>query len=608
AGYHLTAVGGFDRTATALAVGAGALLAVREALAAGDIRRYARRLAGQEAHFRSLVAGAGDLILVLDDDLVVRWQSPAAARLFGLSDQDVVGRPLAALLHPDDAAAAGGTLTAVLAPPESVDRPADGPPPPPALLRARLRDGFGQWRDTESTVSDQRAVPEVGALVLHLRDVGDRRRLERTLHRMAATDQLTALPNRAELMRALAERRAAGAVGALLTVDLSGLTGVNEERGREVGDVLLVEAAQRLRAVLGPQDVAARLAGDEFGVVTAAGPVPAYALGARLLAELTRPYELPDGMVTLQASVGMAELGEGDGAADVLRRADLARRRARQLGRDRLEWYDVGLEEQLVRRMDIERELTGAIPRGELDLAFQPVVHLLDRRPAGVEAFLRWRSPRLGTVLPAEFIPVAEDMGVAAEVADWVLATGCRHLATWLAGGNDVWLAVNMSPRQLIAPDAVARVGAALAAYRVPPERLVVEVAEARLAGDLPAVMTQLAALRALGVRTALDNFGAGQASLAQLRRLPIDILKIDGALVAEPVDRSGPDQPLVDVVVSLGRRLGLELVAEGLETEEGLTEALSAGCRLGQGYVLNRPVPAEHLEAYLENFRAPSF
>jgi diguanylate cyclase (GGDEF)-like protein/PAS domain S-box-containing protein len=598
--YHLATQGQFDRTAMALGLASAALLAVREALSAADIRRYARRLAGREAHFRSLVAGANDLILVLDDDLTVRWQSPAAARLFGLSDQDVLGRPVLDLLHPEDVDGAAMLLDLVVRRYRQGGRP--------ALVSARLRDGFGRWRDTESTVSDQRDVPEVGALVLHLRDVGERRQLEQQLYRMSCTDQLTALPNRRELVRAVEQRRSVpGHGGALLAVDLQGLGAVNDERGREVGDAVLVEVARRLRAALGPDDVPARLGGDEFGVVTPAGPVQAYALGTRLLAELTRPYQLPGAVVILHASIGLAEVRGRDSVEEVLQRADLACRRGQQLGRDRLEWYDACLEEQLMRRMDMERELAGAVGRSELDLVYQPVVHLLDRRPAGVEALLRWRHPTLGTVLPAELMPVADDLGVSAEIGQWVLMAACRHLSSWLDAGNDLWLSVNMSPCQLTAPDLVRSVSAALAEHRLPAERLLVEVSEARLGRELPAVVTQLAALRALGVRTALDDFGAGQDSLAQLRRLPIDVLKIDGALISEPGRRQGPTRPLVDVVVSLGRRLGMDLIAEGLESRSRLDEALNAGCRLGQGFLLGRPMPAEHLEAYLEDHRTPS-
>jgi diguanylate cyclase (GGDEF)-like protein/PAS domain S-box-containing protein len=606
AGYHLIVVGAFDRTAMAFGLTCAMLLATREALGAADVRRYTRRLARQEAHFRSLVGGANDLILVLDEELVVRWQSPAAARLFGLSDQDVLGRPFLAMLHPDDIGAAGRLLTAIINENRAASDREGAQEVHPSLLAGRLRDGFGRWRDTESSVTDQRGGSEVDAIVLHLRDVSDRRHLEQAVHRMSCTDQLTSLPNRRELMRAVQARRGLGA-GAVLAIDLHGLSVVNGERGREVGDAVLVEVARRLRTSLGPDDQAARLGGDEFGVFTVSGPVQAYALALRVLAELTRPYELPGAVVILHASIGLAEVADGKDVEDVMQRADLACRRARQIGPDRLEWFDVCLEEQLMRHLDIERELPGAVARGELDLAFQPIVNLLDRRPAGVEALLRWRHPTLGTVLPAEVIPAAERLEIAGEIGQWVLANGCRHLSSWLAGGKDVWLSVNMSPRQLTAPDFVARVDEALAAYRLPPDRLVVEVAEGKLDAELPSVVTHLSGLRALGVRTALDDFGAGQASLAQLRRLPIDILKLDGTLVCEPADRSGPTQPLIDVAVSLGRRLGVELIAEGLESRSRLDEALRAGCRIGQGFLLGRPLPAEHLEAYLEDYRTPS-
>jgi diguanylate cyclase (GGDEF)-like protein/PAS domain S-box-containing protein len=603
AGYHLITVGQFDHTAVVLGIGVAAAMATREVLAAVDIRRYARALAAQEAHFRSLVAGANDVTMVVDDDLVVRWQSPAAARQFGLSDQDVLGHHFTDLLHPDDADAVADLLRTVVAEqgaPDGVGRP--------NLVEARLRDGFGRWRDTESTISDQRRTPEVGALVVHVRDVGERKHLERTLHRLAFTDQLTGLPNRRELMRTIvAQRTVDGHPGALLVIDLHGMTGVNDLRGREVGDAVLIEVARRLRTVAGPDDLPARLAGDEFAVVTVDGPIQAYALGTRLLSELTRPYELPGSTVHLYVSIGLADLAGGDSVDEALGRADLARRRARQLGRNRIEWHDEFLEEQLSRRIDVERELPGAAGRGELDLVFQPIVELHEHRPVGVEALLRWRHPTLGTVYPAELIPIAEELGVIIEIGDWVLGAACRQLAAWRRAGRDVWISVNVSPRQLAAPDFVASVAAALTAYELPADRLTVEIAEAGVGEDLPTVVTQLAGLRALGVQTALDDFGAGQASLAHLRRLPVDILKIDSALFAEPTGRGEPSTPLIDVVVGLGRRLGLEIVAEGLEVEAQLELVRNGGCRYGQGFLLAAPTPAEHVEAYLETYRAPS-
>ncbi|MFI7546293.1 EAL domain-containing protein [Actinoplanes sp. NPDC049599] len=595
--YHLAVVGSFDRTAVLLGVAMVAVLTMRELLVVSDIRRYTGQLRTKEAHFRSLVAGATDLTLVLDDRLTVRWQSPAAARLFGLSDSEVVGRTFLELIHPEDVPGAQAGLEALLA--------GEHDEGPPALLTARIRDGHGMWRDTESTVADQRSVPEVAALVVHVRDVGERRHLERTLHRLSYTDQLTGLANRRALMRdLLSHRRRAGQHGTLLVIDLHGLAEINDAKGRETGDAVLIEVGRRVRSLLAEEDVAARLGGDEFAVLTPDGAVLAYALATRIVTLLMEPYQLPGTIVELHTSVGLAELAGGADSEDVLRHADLARSRARQLGRDRVEWYDTDIELQLHRRMDLERELLGAAERGELDLVFQPVVSLRDEQTVGVEALLRWRHPKMGTVLPAELLPIARAVGCAAELDEWVLDAACRHLAGWTAGGSDFWLSVNVAPRELLTARFPERVAEILNRYDLQPERLVVEVQETWVAEDVPAIVASLTGLRKLGVRAALDDFGAGQASLAHLRRLPVDMLKLDQVLVNTPPEPAvGP--AVIDVVVSLGRRLGLETVAKGLETAEQIERARRAGCLYGQGFALARPAPAERMEAYLDTHRA---
>ncbi|MDR7281174.1 putative bifunctional diguanylate cyclase/phosphodiesterase [Catenuloplanes atrovinosus] len=593
--YHVLTGHEFDTRSILIGLSIIPCVVLREILAVIDIRRYSRRLAAQEAQFRSLVSGANDLTLMIGADLVVRWQSPAAARLFGLSDAEVVGNSFAGLLHPDDRPDAVSTLRGVLA---ADGRPADRPP----LITARLRDGYGAWRDTESTISDQRDVPEVNALVVHVRDVGDRTALERRLHEVAYTDQLTGLPNRREIMRTLAAQRAVdGHTGALLVIELLGIANISDQRGREIADALLIEAGRRMRTVLTPDDLPGRLGGGEFAVLTVQGPVLAYALGTRLLTVLTRPYHLPGTIVDLHVSVGLAEVSASSSSIDeVLHRADLARRRARQQGPDRIEWYDSFLEEQLVRRMDVEREIVGVTDRRELDLVYQPILSLPDRTTAGVEALLRWRNPALGTVHPGELLPVAEDLGVMPEIGTWVLSTALRQLADWTVTHPALTLTVNVSPRELAVPDFVHRVAAMLNAHGIAPERLCMEVAEDRIPHDMPAVVTQFAKLRALGVRTAIDDFGAGQASLAQLRRMPVDMLKVDGELISRPIDPESGGQPLIDVIVGLGRRLGLEIVAERLETTEQVREAVRAGLGRGQGFRLSRPAPAERVEAFL--------
>ncbi|HEU4348188.1 MAG TPA: diguanylate cyclase, partial [Actinoplanes sp.] len=345
--YHLIVMGTWDRTAILLGVGMVAVLMLREVLVVRDIRQYAGQLKEKEAHFRSLIAGATDLTLVLDERLRILWQSPAAARLFGLADAEMVGHQYAELIHPEDVATAQAVIESVLA-----GEHEDGPP---ALVNARFRDGDGTWRDTESTVSDQRSVPEVAALVVHVRDVGERRQLERTLHRLSYTDQLTGLANRRALMRdLLAYRRRAGQQGTVLVIDLHGLAQINESRGRELGDAVLIEVGRRIKSLLGEEDVPARLGGNEFAVLTADGAVLAYALATRLLTLLLEPYQLPGAIVDLHVSVGLAELAGGADSDDVLRHADLARKRAHQLGRDRVEWYDPDVEMSLQRWMELE--------------------------------------------------------------------------------------------------------------------------------------------------------------------------------------------------------------------------------------------------------------
>ncbi|MDT4992668.1 MAG: hypothetical protein QOH97_2560 [Actinoplanes sp.] len=587
---------GFGETATALGLSVVGILILRELLVVSDIRHYAGQLKTKEAHFRSLVAGATDLTLVLDDTLRIHWQSPAAARLFGLSDADVLGRTFPELIHPDDVVDAQAVIDSVLA-----GEHADGPP---ALVNARLRDGHDIWRDTESTVSDQRKVPEVAALVVHVRDVGERRHLERTLQKLSYMDQLTGLANRRALMRdLLAYRRRPGRPGTLLVIDLHGLSEINSERGREFGDAVLIEVGRRIRALLTDDDVPARLGGDEFAVLTGDGAVLAYALATRIVTTLMEPYQLPAAIAEVHTSVGLAELAGGADCDEVLRHADLARSRAFQLGRDRVEWYDTDVEIQLHRRMDLERELLGAVDRDELDVVFQAVVGLRDKQAAGVEALLRWRHPKLGTIMPNELLPIARAVGIAAELDEWVLDAACRHLAAWTAGGSEFWLSVNVAPRELLVAGFAERTAATLRRHAVPPERLVVEVAEDWMVADVPAIVASLAGLRKLGVRAALDDFGAGQASLSHLRRLPVDMLKLDRALVNAPAEHTvGP--AVIEVVVSLGRRLGLEIVAKGLETEEQIDRALRAGCQYGQGFALARPAPAERMEAYLETHR----
>jgi diguanylate cyclase (GGDEF)-like protein len=438
----------------------------------------------------------------------------------------------------------------------------------------------------------------VGRQYFALRDVqGYAERLrDREAHfrELAHTDPLTGLANRRGLLTALEDEDAAGSAGVLLALDLDGFKNVNDMRGHDVGDAVLVEVGQRLRMNLRPGDVAARLGGDEFAVLMWARPGEAKGAAARLLKVLGRPYEQPSGTVFLSVSIGLASCSSASDVTTLMRNADLALRSAKQRGKNRVELYEVGYDQELRRRTTLEHELRGAIDRDELHLQFQPVVMLPSVRPVGAEALLRWNHPELGSVRPDEFIPVAEECGMIEKLDRWVLHQACHQLSRWLGEGHDVWVSVNVSPRELHRACYVEQVKEALRAHRVPPQRLVLEVTEHAVATDLDEMIRQLRGVRETGVRIALDDFGAGYSSLGQLRDLPIDILKIDHSLVLE--------ERMMPVIVELGHQFGLEVIAEGIEEQHQMTMVVKTGCRLGQGYLAGRPVLAEHFEARLQS------
>ncbi|GID98119.1 putative bifunctional diguanylate cyclase/phosphodiesterase [Amorphoplanes digitatis] len=431
------------------------------------------------------------------------------------------------------------------------------------------------------------------------------RHRESHFRELAHTDPLTRLANRRGLVRALREPAARERPRVLIGLDLDGFKNVNDMRGHDVGDAVLVEVGERLRANLREGDVAARLGGDEFAVLMWATPEEAMLAGKRLLAVLGEPYDTEDGSVFLSASVGVAGSPAPGDTGELMRDADLALRYAKQRGKNRVERYQRRYDELLRRHSVLENELRHAIEREQLRLVFQPVVALPSMRPVGAEALLRWHHPELGAVRPDEFIPVAEESGLINMIGSWVLDQACEQLSQWLAVGHDVWVSVNLSPKELHAADYAGQVAGVLQKYGVPAQRLVLEVTEHAVATDMDELIRRLCELRSTGVRIALDDFGAGYSSLGQLRKLPVDILKIDHALVAEPESRTGTAAPLVDVVVRLGHRLGLEVLAEGIGSPAQRAIVEEAGCRLGQGSLFGWGVPAEHLEAQLETARS---
>jgi diguanylate cyclase (GGDEF)-like protein len=422
----------------------------------------------------------------------------------------------------------------------------------------------------------------------------------------ARHDALTGLPNRAaataEITRALARAQRAGTSLAVLHVDLDEFKHVNDNLGQSAGDELLRVAAKRLTECVRTGDFAARIGGDEFLVLTeqAADGEQVAALGQRIITQLSQPIAVGQGGTRVGASVGIAITLEGETQADqVLRDAELAVARAKSAGRGRVEVFDDGLRAEVARQTEIESALREALVRDELEFHFQPVVDA-DGATVEVEALLRWQRPGAGMVPPGDFIPVAEASDLIIEVGRWVIDRACQHLAEWAEDPilSGLAMAINLSGRHLLDMTVVDDVRAALRRHRVAPERLTVELTETTVLTDLPRVTENLARLRRMGVRVAIDDFGTGHTSLGHLRNLPVDVLKIDRSMIVNAERKA--DAHVLALLIGTARALGLELVAEGVETPDQLELVRGLGCGLVQGFFYSRPLPAAQLRTFL--------
>jgi diguanylate cyclase (GGDEF)-like protein len=424
----------------------------------------------------------------------------------------------------------------------------------------------------------------------------------------ALQDPLTGLPNRALLADRLAHaqaraRRGPGAV-AVLFLDLDRFKVVNDSLGHSVGDRLLVAVADRLTACIRPGDTAGRFGGDEFIVVCDVhDEAEALRLAQRLVTSLKEPFVLGDSTepIFLSASVGVAMGTDGhEDAATMIRDADAAMYRAKERGRSRCELFDHDMRERAVARLETENDLRRALERGELRLDYQAFVDVDTQAVIGAEALVRWNHPRRGELSPEHFIGLAEETGLIRPLGSWVLHEACAQLARWCRNEDwpkDFLLSVNLSPHQLSDPALLDDVTAALATTGVDPEMLCLEITESALVADMEAAMEVLERLRAIGVRIALDDFGTGYSSFSYLHRLPVDVLKIDRSfttrLTLEPRDRA-----VVAGMISMAHALGLQTVAEGVETAGQLAELGSMRCNLAQGYYLSAPREAAHVSS----------
>src|SRR5450755_2637391 len=553
----------------------------RQTAAASALSREASR------QFSELADRTSDAVLVCELHGTIEYASPAVAH-FGYAPGQLMGTSLAELVHPEDRSR--GTRVALAA--------GDGFA---GLARfdCRVRSADGTWRHVQSTISRYTEPGAADRLFVTARDLSDQVALRRQLTHLTFHDGVTGLPNRAYLEeRAKELLSGSGQPVAAIFLDLDGFTDVNDSVGHGAGDLLLAQAARRLRAAVPSHQMVARWGSDEFAVLMAdaASPQEVVDIAERLAGDIAaEPFRVADRDIPLTASVGVA-LSTGDATGHLLRNADVAMSRAKEAGGGHVEVFAAHMHADAVRRLELATQLRQAITDASLGIDYLPVVELATSRVTGVEALVRW-SPRGEPVPPREFLGVAEDSGLIVPLGDWVLREACQQVAAWRAAGWEIGLSVNFSLRQVSAARFAESVLAALDDSGLSHSALTLEVTEQVLVEGAGPMVEGLAQLRQRGVRLAIDDFGTGYASLAYLRELPVDIIKIDPSFVAG-LGTDGTLSLLTRTIVQVGHDLGIEVVAEGIERPEQLELLRAMGCGLGQGYLVARPMAARGIEA----------
>jgi diguanylate cyclase (GGDEF)-like protein/PAS domain S-box-containing protein len=505
-----------------------------------------------------------------------------------------------AVLHPDD-------YDAIV---RAIQVSAENMTPWQQEYRVRFPDGTVNW--LAGNASPEREAD--GSVLWHgfITDVTERKLTEEQIHRLAFFDPLTNLPNRRLLLdrlrQACATTSRQGTHGALLFLDLDHFKMLNDAKGHQYGDRLLIEVAGRLSASVRKSDTVSRLGGDEFVVMlvgldadatTAASQ--AESVAEKILAAIQTPFTLHDEEFQCTCSIGVSLFQKSpETADDLLKHADVAMYRAKSAGRNTVRFFDPEMQVVIEARVSLETDLRRALSRDQLRLFYQIQVDD-DGWVTGAEALLRWQHPERGFVSPAEFVPLAEETGLILVIGQWVLETACAQIRAWAESPSTrhLDLAVNVSPRQFRQPGFVEGVRSILDRSGADPGRLKLELTEGVVLDNVQATIDKMHALKAIGVGFSMDDFGTGYSSLTYLKRLPIDVLKIDGSFVRDVVVDNN-DAVIVQTILGMAKHLGIQVIAEGVETAEQLAFLKLHGCRNFQGYLFSRPLPLEEFERHL--------
>jgi diguanylate cyclase (GGDEF)-like protein/PAS domain S-box-containing protein len=569
-----------------------------------EVKDSTSRLRQREARLQAILNKAADAILTIDSSGVLMSANAAAGRLFGYAPEKMAALPLDKLIPVGVGEAAGLDAAGLL-----------------RMIACGVTHEYELpgWRSDGSEFPLAMSVSEVELpdehlFVAILHDLTEQHMAQEHIHRLAHHDTLTGLANRLSLNlrleQLLAQTRRSGGNAAVLFIDLDHFKKINDTHGHETGDLLLIAVSQRLQELLREVDTIARLGGDEFIVVTdgAVTPDDASNIAVRIVDALTAPYHLQGKTVHSGASVGVAMFPtDGEDAGTLMRHADTAMYAAKSQGRGNFQFFSAAMNTATHERLMLENRLWQALEQDEFELYLQPQIELSTQRIIGAEALLRWHHPELGMVGPDRFIPIAEESGLILPLGDWVLQHACTVLHSWRVPElAHLRLAVNLSARQCHGPGLLPHLDRMLHSHGINPALLELEITESAAMQDPERSRALLIELRSRGIKVAIDDFGTGYSSLSYLKLFEIDRIKIDRGFVKD-IESDPDDAVIVAATIALAHSLGLEVIAEGVETEAQRDFLRAKQCDEAQGYLFARPMPIAEFEAMVRNAEVPA-
>lgn len=557
-------------------------------------KRHVAELQESQARFRSAFNYAAIGMALVDEDGNWLDVNRSLCEITGYSERELLESNFQAITHPDDISGVTVQFNQVL----------DGRLPATHIEKRLLhKRGYNVWVHWSISRAGDNESQKTG-LIFQLQDITDRKHAEEQLLYDAFHDGLTGLPNRALFLDHLKlaierNKRNESRRFAVLFLDFDRFKIINDSLGHMIGDQLLIVFTRRLESCLRPGDTIARLGGDEFTVLLddISHPDEAVEIANRIQQSLENPFKLGRHEVFTTVSIGItnSELGY-ENADDMMRDADTAMYRAKARGTSCQEVFHTAMHAQALNRLQIETDLRHAIDRNELFVQYQPILELSTGRLSGFEALLRWRHPEQGLISPAAFIPVAEETGLIIQIGSWVLREACRQMREWQLKYPESFplqMSINLSGRQFMQPNLIDQIKTTLRLSELDPKYLKFEITESVVMENVEATIAVLKQIRALGIELSVDDFGTGYSSLSYLHRFPVSTLKVDRSFVMNMTSNSD-NKEIVRTIVTLAHTLGMDIVAEGVETEEQLSDLLALKCKYGQGYLFSKPVDTE--------------